>query len=334
MKIRFITSAYGPDYGGMLLSLLYSIAKSHPGAAATVFWQDVSERDRFLPLAFPNVSFVEVERPMGTAAINRISNKTLLFADALRRHGDECLVLLDVDMLVIKPLDRFFVEHQEDVLFTYKNERWPLNTGILLVRPSPRVVGFFLAWAERTSEILRDPELVDQAASWEYPYGGPDQMSFSQLINFRPGQLRYNVACRGEQVTMAGVPCAELNETNSRPVTAQTRVIHYKGGWHPILLRGTDFTAHRPKSDSFEMYLLYLRTYKEAVANASHVLGLPARRLSGGIKIPFYLDRELKESSLLYRVFAIREAVLRPLRGRLRGARRRFRKLAQRFQCL
>ena len=319
--IRFVTSVYGKKYGGMLLNLLYSVVHSNPEAAITVFWQDVGDSIKDLKDAFPQVNFINTEKEMGVDSVSRIANKTQLWTEAALLYKGENLAFVDVDMLVLKDVSHFFVDKTFDVLFTYKDEIYPINTGTVLIRASQKVVNFFTIWTQETMNILSDNELKKQATSRSYPYGAPDQMAFYRLLNFSLPQETYAVS----GLVIKGVPCALLNETNSKPVHTETHIIHYKGGWHSILIDGTDFTFRRPKPDSWEMYLLYLRTYKEAVAYVSKRLNKKFSNSSFGVTIPFYLDNDLCESKFLYAVFNLCERILVPVRKVIRFIRKRLR---------
>ena len=312
--IRFITSVYGKKYGGMLLPLLYSIKTSHPAAHVSVFWDDINETTRLLERAFPDYEFVASRINATGDVVNRIAEKASLWAYAARRYPGENLVLLDSDMLVIRDITNYF-QLGFDIGFTYKDETYPINTGILLVRESNESSQTFLdAWATRTVAINSNSEEKRMATNRSFPYGAPDQMAFYELVGFSLNKDQYAVQINdGYPLIFRAIPCGELNETNSCPITDTTRVIHYKGGWHPILLDGTGFTSHRPKADSWEMYLLYLATYNEAMRYVKTLLGLSRDRFFG-IKRPFYIDADLKESKPLYSIFQVREHISRPLR--------------------
>ena len=42
--MRFIVANYGSRHAGMLLAFLESIARSHPGAGVSFYWQDMPGR--------------------------------------------------------------------------------------------------------------------------------------------------------------------------------------------------------------------------------------------------------------------------------------------------
>ncbi len=323
--LHFVTSVYGKRYGGMLLNLLYSITHSNPGARVSIFWQDIDETVKVLTEVFPNATFINLSKDMGDDLVDRIANRIHLWGDIIRQNPSDHIVFLDVDMLVEKDISHFFTEYSADVFFTYKDEIYPINGGIALTRASESTAAFFNEWAKKTDVILADPSLKRMSISRQYPYGAPDQMALNQLIGYSRDKTIYTVTIDGFDISVHGIPCNTLNETNSCPITDDMHVIHYKGGWHSILLEGTDFTSRRPKSDSWEMYIHYLTTYRNACAYVRKQLGREASGKIFGVRVPFYLNSSLEESALLYRLFQIRESIRSPLRRVIRYAWKRLR---------
>ncbi len=313
--IRFITSVYGKKYGGMLLSLLYSIQTSNPNATVTVFWHDVSPNIRILEKVFTQYEFIDVGVGHHSNLVDNIAEKAPLWAKAAHYYPDERIVLLDTDMLVIKDITHFFDE-EFDIGFTYKHaEIYPINTGVILAHTTPPTLEFLDAWAQRTTEINNDPKLREQATTRAFPFGAPDQMAWWNMISFEKGTNKYKISIKNTELTIRGFSCQELNETNSCPITDITHIIHYKGGWHSILIDGTGFTSKRSREDSWEMYLLYLQTYKDALWYAAQ--SLPFRKLPKhmGITTPFYFDANLNEISFLYKLFLYKERAAVPIRN-------------------
>lgn len=321
--MRFVTSVYGKKYGGMLLSLLYSVRQSNPNARMTIYWQDVASETLLLKKVFSEFDFVDTTHDVSYDLVNRIAHKTLLWADAAARHKHERIVFVDVDMLILKDLSGFF-DDSFDIAFTYKDEQYPVNTGTFLACGSTATEEFFKKWHSETKKILSDPLLRARATSSSYPYGAPDQMAFYTLIEFKRGSTEYAVTVGGKRLRCKGLPCELLNETNSRPLNDRMHIIHYKGGWHSILIDGTDFTPRRPKEDSWEMYLLYLKTYREALAYAAQRLGNRMPRKGFGITRPLYLNESLDVSPLLYTVFSFKEKALGPIRRLTMRMRRKI----------
>ncbi|MEA3211236.1 MAG: hypothetical protein QOE70_4293 [Chthoniobacter sp.] len=273
--MRFVVASYGTKHVGMLLTHLHSIARSHPEARAAVYWQDIpAPLIDAIRAAFPSFDFPRTEFEFHGDWIKRISNKVRAWNRAAAEYASEpALCLLDVDTLVHRDLAPFFSRNDAEVIFTWKPERTPLNTGVMLARGGEPVCAFLREWEKRTLEILETPELYAQANDFSRGYGGTDQMSFFQMIGYEPGRTTYEIELAGHRVRFRGEPCALLNETNSRPITAHTHVIHYKGGWQPILIEGRRFTRNRPRAASAEMYALYLESFMAALRRVNDATG-------------------------------------------------------------
>lgn len=273
--MKFLVSAFGSRYTGMLVTNLESIERNCPASTTEVYFQDLP--DGFLDCvsrAYPRVRFVETHFDFSKNLIQRISSKTLVWDLACRQQPDgELLAFVDVDTIVLKDVSAFLADPGVDVVFTWKDEHFQLNSGVMLARAGQGTRNFFQEWLRQTQEILRTPALYAQANSRNFPYGGGDQMALYQIVGYRPGQHVYEVSVSGTSVGFRAVPCAFLNETNSAPIRPDTHVIHYKGGWQPILLDGKPFSSYRPREACREMYTLYLDTFQSGLARLNAVTG-------------------------------------------------------------
>ncbi len=279
--------------------------KNVPHARASVFWQEIDEDKKAdFKRAFPGVDFYDTQFDISSTKIKRISSKTLLWSYAATVLEDENICFLDVDMLVLQDIGGFF-DQDFDILFTdKKDEFFPLNTGVMLTRGDARKV-FFKQWLEKTIEILENKKLLQKATSLEYPFGGADQMAFYNLISYEKTKAHFETVLDGRTVRVKAVACSVLNETRSTMITNDTHIVHYKGGWQMILLEGKGFTKHRTKKNSWQMYMLYLKLYLEALSFLNEKTGKGYVPRSLGIRIPFYLNpKTLKENKLLYAFFA------------------------------
>lgn len=274
--VCFATTAYGYNYTGFLLCTIHSIYKSNPKCSCVVYWDQMDPQViEAFKKAYPSFKFTQVSLANIDKDPNKaISSKVLLWNQAVHEMSAEYICLIDSDVLVIKSIKKFFSE-DFDVAFTDKPENWPLNTGVLLIKRSQKSVAFIEAWEQETFKIMKSEKDITIALSKSHPYGGIDQMSFSKLISYSGNRDFYRTEVKGNSVRLKPFECSVLNETNSVPLADNKHILHYKGGWRDILMRGKPFSKNRPFSKSLEMYLLYLRCFSEAlsfVAKADHTI--------------------------------------------------------------
>ncbi len=302
--LRFIVANYGTRHLGMLLAHLDSVARSHPAARQTVYWQDIPARAiTALKATFPKVDWVETAYDFAGDPLQRISSKVLCWARAAEEHATEpALVFCDSDTLVRRDLTPFFTGHDADVVFTTKPENVPLNSGVLLARGGPAATAFFRAWRDATTAILKDPAQFAEANDQSKPYGGTDQMSLFQLLGYARERDTYTIRCgaaEGEEpieVRLRAEPCARLNETNSRPLSAigpgrDIHVIHYKAGWQRILLDGRPFSRFRPRKESWDMFVYFMDTFRGAFTRLNSASGEKFTAREMGVQQPWYYLR-------------------------------------------
>ena len=310
--VRFIVANYGPRHVGMLLAHLHSVARSHPDTAVSVYWQDIPENllDA-LRAVCPNAQFERTTYDFAQDPLQRISSKVLCWARAAEEHETEAmLVFCDSDTLVRRNLRRFFDKGTEEVVVTVKPENVPLNSGVVLARGGVKASAFFRFWRDETLAILRTPELFLQANDLSKSYGGTDQMSLYRLLDYRRETEYYTVRCGDHQVRVRTEPCAMLNETNSRPLTDEIHVVHYKAGWQRILLDGRPFSRFRPRAASWEMLELFLETFSEALARANAATGRRYTAADFGLCWPWYY-RSGQFSPPAYAAWRVKEAAKR-----------------------
>lgn len=318
-SVRFIVASYGAKHVGMLLTHLHSIEQSHPQACAAIYWQDIpAPLVEALRTAFPRFDFHQTSFDFSNDFLLRISSKVHSWCRAVEEHASESdLCLADVDTLVLRDVTPFLAKDSADVIFTHKPDRTALNTGVILAHGTPATVAFFRAWRDRTLAIIGDPELYRQANDYSLGYGAADQMALWQMLSYERGRSEYTIEAGGEKVSLRAEPCSVLNETNSLPVTEEKHILHYKSGWQPILLQGRPFTRNRPRVDSWPMFTLYLRRFREALDTLNAAAGSHFTARDFGIVVPFYFEPETGGfDSARYAVWSAREvgkSVLRTL---------------------
>jgi hypothetical protein len=257
----FATTVYGSHYLTFLVPHLYSVVRSHPTSRGVVFWCDVPSHEiALLERAFPGFEFHHANQSIEGSVEQRIPLKLRHWVSACELYPDSFLCLLDCDTILVKPIDRFF--HRDfDVVFTWKDERWPINTGVLLIKNRVSVRQFMREWLSQTEHIVAVPRSLSNALECS---GAADQHAFRELVGFGEYDRVFQRAIAGNDVVFRGAPCRVLNETNCVPITEETHVIHYKGGWHNIILKGAPFTEHRPEVRCREMFEFWRQVDREA----------------------------------------------------------------------
>ncbi len=251
MNLVFVTTVYGIKYLAFLRPHLYTVSRCHPGASELVLWQDIPDSEiRLLASAFPHCVFLPVEEQIAGHPDQAIGRKLVAWKQACRLYPDNQLCFIDCDTLVVRSIDKF-ASSEVDVLFTWKDERQPVNTGVIIVNSGRGVTPFFEQWAGETERIVSDPNALAKALGAS---GSGDQHAFRRIVGFAnyDGLFTRNVG--GRDLTFKGVHCSLLNETNCVPITEETHMIHYKGGWHAILLEGRPFSTKRPEGECRCMY--------------------------------------------------------------------------------
>lgn len=265
---------FGNKYDGMLLTLLYSLKKNIDNANCYVFYQDNSELFNSIKKTFHDFEFIKTSFSFSENKVLRISSKTLMWSEAIlwiyknKKSIFDYAIFLDVDTLVLKDPIIILSESKKidaDVLITVKDEeKWPINTGVIITKITQKTCFFFQKWQEDTFKLFNSEQSLYQASSVDYPYGGVDQMSMHKIVEYsRNANHFYLKNCCG--LNIKKILCTNFNQTNSMPINDDIFIIHYKGVWQHILLHGENFTKYRRRIDSMQMYEYYLNMYKSSV---------------------------------------------------------------------
>lgn len=291
-QLKFIISIFGDRHVNMLLPLLFSIKNSCPDARASIYWEDITEETKnIIRKSFLEFDFVDTEFNFTKDITRRISSKTLSWEYAARqqKNGDEWLLFIDADTLIIQNPLPFLNGISADVIITQRNESpFLINTGVLACKSGNNIAPFFTQWQKETMHILETPELFSQANDKKRPYGGADQMSLQRLIHYSKERDTFIF----QNLIFKSVHCKFLNETYSTPITTETRIIHYKGGWRDIIFFGSPFTQNRPMAQSWEMYVLYIKTFQKSISYINTKLGSHFTLHDWGVNIPWYVNRK------------------------------------------
>ena len=243
---HYIVCYFGTTYAPMLGVLLQSIADVYPCRKVVLLHYDTPTGVLRMACNYPNVVPRAVERhahPVGMAA----ALKPLILADSRSRlrHARPPRFVRPVPRIRRDPL-----QHSRRRLA----DQWRHHRDPQAARPRGRPL--LPSLAHRIVAFARDPALMAVARSESQPYGHVDQMAFSETIGYERSTTEFIPQdCGG--LKARAVDGYILNETRSVPIAPETRILHYKGGWHPILLDGHTFTRNRPMRAGWEMFTLY-----------------------------------------------------------------------------
>jgi hypothetical protein len=278
-RLHIVTTVTGNDYVALLRPFLATVREHHPDAVVMVFHKDLTvDRLRGLQLQFPHVEFREQGLQGAEAKHQIVGGKLRFFGDALNGIEESAPVLfIDCDTLLVRPVEWIFSESDFDVCFTWKEDGFPLNSGVMPARNTARLRTFLVDWNERTQAILASQ--AEEAKARE-SFGAADQMSLAQLVcrgevmraakDSDPAQRasaydgKYVMGEGQHALRLLGVNCHYLNETECGPIDGDTHVIHYKSGWHRILLHDAPFHAYRPEVSCREMHEFWQRHRRDA----------------------------------------------------------------------
>ena len=93
-------------------------------------------------------------------------------------------------------------------------------------------------------------------------------------------------------------------------------MVHYKGGWQPILLEGRPFTKNRPRAESWPMVAFYQETFRQALEQLNEATGGAFTAEEFGIVVPFYFNEKTSGfDAPRYAIWSAREAGKAALRA-------------------
>jgi len=236
--MMIVTSCFGDHYIPFLAVLLRSIRQTMPEQKSLVIYSDLNKnKKKLLSYQNPNALFVhsdELPRLKGTS--RRIGQKMDLWLQAYQMMEDEHLAFLDCDMIVRSPIDDVDWDGS-DFIFTIKNEVIPINTGAVFARKSEVTQQFLKLWRDETDRITRNCNNLKIACE---KAGGADQYALLQIINLPQLSLGlHNIAIDTDSAKIRFVDCSIYNETNVVPLSGPAKILHYKGRWHRIFLKGS-----------------------------------------------------------------------------------------------
>ena len=265
-SVVFVTTVYGARYLPFLAPHLYSVQQCYPGAQGAVVWQDIPQHQiDILAAVFPNRHFIELTSQIAGQKDQKISRKLMSWLAACENYSDELICFTDCDLLFVKQFTHHLVP-DFDILFTWKAEKYPINTGFVVARNARVGQKVFKAWFHKIEKVVNNGYALHQAVEAS---GAADQHTLRQMIGFQAtyeGSFEYEID--NQRYLFRGVECRFLNETNCKPVTADTHIIHYNSGWHKVLLDNQPFTGPRAEQHCEEMAGLWQLTEKASLKDA------------------------------------------------------------------
>jgi hypothetical protein len=264
---------YGNKHTPCVFTFLYSVTKTCPDARIIIGYYDFSLVElNLLKISYPFVEFISLDNTNlkglshAANASQKINTWFQLF-DLHTKENDQIL-FLDIDTLMIKSPFEIFTS-DIDLVLTRKKGKWPLNSGVLFVCKNANTQTIFYNWLILTNKIISSVHLNSQA---EASYGGADQDALIKTLGISKCIIDFDLdtyiyAYLKSKVKIKFVNCEEYNQTESAKITPLTKIIHYKAGWHNILINGARYTKNRPKSSSFEFHQIWKNCYTQAKNN-------------------------------------------------------------------
>lgn len=331
--MHFITSVYGNEYVPLLMVCLDSIKKEHPEDKVTILWDDINDFEvSMLKNLFSDYNFVKQSKGIHTDNIlKRIPLKLRFWSSILEEIEDEVICFIDSDTLIYKNFSSQ-IPSDFDFIYTYKDERFPLNVGVVIVKNSKKIVEFLKEWLAKTESIVEDPNKLEYAFQTN---GAADQQALMNLMNVEDITKGVVKDFGKGDIKFVGISCNILNQTNSVPVNSGSYIFHYKGGWRPILLKETGYTENRNQKDSQEMHYLWEDRYKKVGEEMLSRFVIQAAKKNITIldwNNIDYEERGILHSEMLAVISSIKEGGIEVIieSGRARGQSTKM--LAQAFQ--
>jgi hypothetical protein len=268
MSKLILSCVFGSKHTPFVHTFICSVLENSPGVQIVIGYNDFPDFElRLLEVAYPDVIFTLVDLNVSTFSTHaaNASKKTQIWRDLLEQHvsnGDNA-IFMDIDTLLLEsPFEVF--NSDEDIFVTRKSGKWPLNTGVIFVKKTDSVQNVFRNWHESTERIITSPRLNEVA---ERMSGGADQHSLMELLEIQEiirNKDRHDAFCSVYSLRIKFLNCSQYNETESVPFTEDLKVIHFKAGWHKILISKSKYTRNRPAKTSTEFHNIWNGYYSKS----------------------------------------------------------------------
>ncbi len=278
--MTLVTFCSDDKYLYLLRPFLQSISEQIEQPKVFVIYYEYSLSNLyFLERVFPFVRFIKEDRKSDNPTyIN--SGRLHHYLDILETlEKDSDIVYIDCDTIILKDFSDIF-DKDFDAAFTYKEDKFPLNFGVICGRNNASFKETIKYICETVDNIFLDDNLLAEATRLS---GAADQHSINALIHApnkppayetytekdRDGTFgkRYNIEINGINIKMDFFPCTIYNETECKPISDELKVIHYKSGWHPILkeIHKPKYSKYRSEEDCREMFNYWASFNNKAV---------------------------------------------------------------------
>ncbi len=300
--MHFILSNYGEKYFGYVFACIYSIQKTDKNAKVSLLWQDMAEdKINILKNFYKDLNFIQTSFNFSDDEVLRMSSKNVIFDFAMKNlhlASDEPICLLDVDMVVLRNIESYFVDDFDVGVTDDPNRPTPLNAGLFLAKYSDATKLFFERWANDTMKIFDDPQKL--TVSLARPYSGIEQMSLWELINYsflQPNVVN-EIKADNQTIKIKKFPCQELNHIYNGEIVENTSVIHYKGVWNDFLLKGII-----PSPPNFSKYIIFGNIFTQALNELNTRLGTKYGQEFFNIRLhELFYKNALKKYGLKYNI--------------------------------
>jgi len=268
MSKIILSCVFGNKHTPFVHTFICSVLENSPGVQIVIGYNDFPDFElRLLEVAYPEVIFTFVDMSVSTFSTHaaNASKKTRIWQVLLEQqvsNGDNA-IFMDIDTLMLEsPFEVF--NSDEDIFVTRKKGKWPLNTGVIFVKKTDSVIDFFNNWHERTETVITSPRLNQEA---EKMSGGADQHSLMELLGIQEtirNNDRQDAFCSEYSLRIKFLNCSQYNETESVSFTNDLKVIHFKAGWHKILISKSKYTKNRPAKTSTEFHNIWNGYYSRS----------------------------------------------------------------------
>jgi len=260
--MQFVTTVYGEKHASLLFPCIYSILKANNNYKVLVLYQDVQKKIiNSIKFRYKGrVKFVEVDFDLSGGKYQVISKKMIFWNEAIDYIEDGNICFIDSDTVMLKPIDKIVETIDADIIFTVKNERIPINTGVVIIKSKNKAKKFLKVWKDATIKIIENPNLLNKSLDKTLPYGGCDQMSLYELINYEREKIDYKLFIDGLSIKLKAYSCRILNHTMRGEDLTKTKILHFKTPWQDRI-----FTGKKLRSNEIYKYKLYFKYLKLAI---------------------------------------------------------------------